>query len=127
MIYNDNVYVSYCSSLNYPSTGLISLPPTPQGSQEQRTQFNISCPDGLAHGLSEQNIRLHQIVQEHKVNKRLYQLLLLILISIYIYYLKLREEVLMREIHGMRLALQQKGCPSCNSVVSTNVEHVNMT
>lgn len=56
----------FYSSLNYPTSGLISLPPTPQGTQE-RTQFNISCPDGLAHGLSEQNIRLHQIVQEHKV------------------------------------------------------------
>ncbi|XP_060662532.1 myotubularin-related protein 4 isoform X1 [Drosophila nasuta] len=91
------------NALQFPSAGLASLPPTPQGSQQERTQFTISCPDGLAHGLSEQNIRLHQIVQEHK----------------------LREEVLLREIHGMRLALLQKGCPSCNSVVSTNVEHEN--
>lgn len=58
--------LGFCSGLNFPASGLISLPPTPQGSQE-RTQFTISCPDGLAHGLSEQNIRLHQIVQEHKV------------------------------------------------------------
>ncbi|XP_023034870.1 myotubularin-related protein 4 isoform X2 [Drosophila willistoni] len=87
---------------HFPSPGVISLPPTPQGFQE-RTQFTISCPDGLAHGLSEQNIRLHQIVQEHK----------------------LREEILLREIHGMRIALLQKGCPSCNSVVSANVEHEN--
>lgn len=28
----------------------------------------ISCPDGLAHTLSEQNLRLQQIVHEHKVN-----------------------------------------------------------
>ncbi|ALC49253.1 CG3632 [Drosophila busckii] len=81
-------------------SALPSLPPTPLGMQE-RTQLNISCPDGLAHGLSEQNIRLHQLVQEQKQ----------------------REEMLLREIHGMRLALLQKGCPSCNSVVSTNVEH----
>lgn len=27
----------------------------------------ISCPDGLAHALSEQNLRLQQIVHEHKV------------------------------------------------------------
>ncbi|XP_064538487.1 myotubularin-related protein 3 isoform X2 [Drosophila montana] len=94
-------YTENSSGLNFPASGLISLPPTPQGSQE-RTQFTITCPDGLAHGLSEQNIRLHQIVQDHK----------------------LREEVLLREIHGMRLALLQKGCPSCNSVVSTNVEHI---
>ncbi|XP_020808366.1 myotubularin-related protein 3 isoform X3 [Drosophila serrata] len=84
----------------YPSSGLISLPPTPF---QERAQFTISCPDGLAHGLSEQNIRLHQIVQDHK----------------------LREEILLREIHGMRLALLEKGCPSCNSIVSTNVEHEN--
>ncbi|SPP86603.1 myotubularin-related protein 4 isoform X1 [Drosophila guanche] len=84
------------------SGGLISLPPTPVGVQE-RPHFTISCPDGLAHGLSEQNIRLHQIVQEHKQ----------------------REELLLREIHGMRLALLEKGCPSCNSIVSTNVEHEN--
>ncbi|XP_017154619.1 myotubularin-related protein 4 isoform X2 [Drosophila miranda] len=91
------------STHNFPlAGGLISLPPTPLGIQE-RPQFTISCPDGLAHGLSEQNIRLHQIVQEHKQ----------------------REEVLLREIHGMRLALLEKGCPSCNSIVSTNVEHEN--
>lgn len=30
----------------------------------------ISCPDGLAHALSEQNLRLQQIVHEHKVSDR---------------------------------------------------------
>ncbi|XP_026837446.1 myotubularin-related protein 4 isoform X2 [Drosophila erecta] len=88
------------SAHQFPSSGVISLPPTPF---QERAQFTISCPDGLAHGLSEQNIRLHQIVQEHK----------------------LREEMLLREIHGMRLALLEKGCPSCNSIVSTNMEHEN--
>ncbi|XP_037727167.1 myotubularin-related protein 4 isoform X2 [Drosophila subpulchrella] len=88
------------SAHHFPSSGIISLPPTPF---QERAQFTISCPDGLAHGLSEQNIRLHQIVQEHK----------------------LREEMLLREIHGMRLALLEKGCPSCNSIVSTNMEHEN--
>ncbi|XP_017063822.1 myotubularin-related protein 4 [Drosophila eugracilis] len=88
------------SAHQFPSSGVISLPPTPF---QERAQFTISCPDGLAHGLSEQNIRLHQIVQEHK----------------------LREEMLLREIHGMRLALLEKGCPSCNSIVSTNLEHEN--
>lgn len=29
----------------------------------------ISCPDGLAHALSEQNLRLQQIVHEHKVSE----------------------------------------------------------
>lgn len=52
------------SAHQFPSSGIISLPPTPF---QERAQFTISCPDGLAHGLSEQNIRLHQIVQEHKV------------------------------------------------------------
>ncbi|EDV34820.2 uncharacterized protein Dana_GF19035, isoform B [Drosophila ananassae] len=84
------------------SYGLIPMPPTPQSNQE-RMQFTIPCPDGLGHGLSEQNIRLHQIVQEHK----------------------LREEALVREIHSMRLALLEKGCPSCNSIVSVNMEHEN--
>nr|XP_016925295.1 myotubularin-related protein 4 isoform X2 [Drosophila suzukii]XP_016925296.1 myotubularin-related protein 4 isoform X2 [Drosophila suzukii]XP_036676166.1 myotubularin-related protein 4 isoform X2 [Drosophila suzukii] len=88
------------SAHQFPSSGIISLPPTPF---QERAQFTISCPDGLAHGLSEQNIRLHQIVQEHK----------------------LREEMLLREIHSMRLALLEKGCPSCNSIVSTNMEHEN--
>ncbi|XP_044316993.1 myotubularin-related protein 4 isoform X2 [Drosophila rhopaloa] len=88
------------SAHQFPLSGIISLPPTPF---QERAQFTISCPDGLAHGLSEQNIRLHQIVQEHK----------------------LREEMLLREIHGMRLALLEKGCPSCNSIVSTNMEHEN--
>lgn len=31
----------------------------------------ISCPDGLAHALSEQNLRLQQIVHEHKVSKKM--------------------------------------------------------
>ncbi|XP_016951923.1 myotubularin-related protein 4 isoform X1 [Drosophila biarmipes] len=88
------------SAHQFPSSGIISLPPTPF---QERAQFTICCPDGLAHGLSEQNIRLHQIVQEHKQ----------------------REEMLLREIHSMRLALLEKGCPSCNSIVSTNLEHEN--
>ncbi|XP_030379367.1 myotubularin-related protein 3 isoform X2 [Scaptodrosophila lebanonensis] len=83
------------------SSVLNSLPPTPQGTQD-RTQLIISCPDGLAHALSEQNVRLHQLVQEHK----------------------LREDILLREIHSMRLALLHKTCPCCNSVISTNVEHI---
>lgn len=32
---------------------------------------SISCPDGLAHALSEQNLRLQQIVHEHKVSVRM--------------------------------------------------------
>lgn len=40
---------------------------TPPGLTE-RPQVTISCPDGLAHALSEENIRLQQIVHEHKVS-----------------------------------------------------------
>ena len=31
----------------------------------------LSCPDGLAHALSEQNLRLQQIVYEHKVRPKI--------------------------------------------------------
>lgn len=31
---------------------------------------NISCPDGLAHALSEQNLRLQQLVHDHRVTHR---------------------------------------------------------
>lgn len=50
-----------------PGGGVRSLPMTPPGLTE-RPQVTISCPDGLAHALSEENIRLQQIVHEHKVN-----------------------------------------------------------
>ncbi|XP_067638890.1 myotubularin-related protein 3 isoform X2 [Eurosta solidaginis] len=76
--------------------GARSLPMTPPA-QPERPQITISCPDGLAHALSEQNLRLQQIVLEHKV----------------------REDVLLREIHEMRMALLKKLCPNCN-VAQTN-------
>lgn len=44
---------------SFNATTLSTLPPTPAV---------ISCPDGLAHALSEQNLRLQQIVHDHKVN-----------------------------------------------------------
>lgn len=34
---------------------------------EKANNVILSCPDGLAHALSEQNIRLQQIIYEHKV------------------------------------------------------------
>lgn len=43
-------------------------------SQTTTTTTNISmisCPDGLAHALNEQNLRLQQIVHEHKVSLEL--------------------------------------------------------
>ncbi|KAM7348864.1 uncharacterized protein ACRADG_008032 isoform 2-T8 [Cochliomyia hominivorax] len=82
---------SYLSRFSLPG-GVRSLPMTPPGLTE-RPQVTISCPDGLAHALSEENIRLQQIVHEHK----------------------LREDVLLREIHDMRMALLKKTCPNCNN------------
>ncbi|XP_037805507.1 myotubularin-related protein 4 isoform X3 [Lucilia sericata] len=82
---------SYLSRFSLPG-GVRSLPMTPPGLTE-RPQVTISCPDGLAHALSEENIRLQQIVHEHK----------------------LREDVLLREIHDMRMALLKKICPNCNN------------
>ncbi|XP_046803340.1 myotubularin-related protein 3 isoform X2 [Lucilia cuprina] len=94
---------SYLSRFSLPG-GVRSLPMTPPGLTE-RPQVTISCPDGLAHALSEENIRLQQIVHEHK----------------------LREDVLLREIHDMRMALLKKICPNCNNANAnaTNDEQTN--
>ena len=51
----------------FSTPGVRSLPLTPPGPLE-RPNAAISCPDGLAHALSEQNLRLQQIVYEHKVS-----------------------------------------------------------
>ncbi|XP_058979135.1 myotubularin-related protein 4 isoform X3 [Musca domestica] len=83
---------SYISRFSLPGGGVRSLPMTPPGLTE-RQQVTISCPDGLAHALSEENIRLQQIVHEHKM----------------------REDVLLRELHDMRMALLKKICPNCNN------------
>lgn len=60
-------FPSYISRFSLPGGGVRSLPMTPPGLTE-RQQVTISCPDGLAHALSEENIRLQQIVHEHKVS-----------------------------------------------------------
>uniref|UniRef100_A0A1A9W922 Lateral signaling target protein 2 homolog n=1 Tax=Glossina brevipalpis TaxID=37001 RepID=A0A1A9W922_9MUSC len=87
---------SYISRFSLPGGGARSLPMTPPGLTD-RPSIAISCPDGLAHALSEENIRLQQIVHEHK----------------------LREDVLLREIHDMRMALLKKICPNCNNAAAT--------
>ncbi|KAI9590234.1 hypothetical protein GQX74_008402 [Glossina fuscipes] len=87
---------SYISRFSLPGGGVRSLPMTPPGLTD-RPSIAISCPDGLAHALSEENIRLQQIVHEHK----------------------LREDVLLREIHDMRMALLKKICPNCNNAAAT--------
>lgn len=61
------LFYSYISRFSLPG-GVRSLPMTPPGLTE-RPQVTISCPDGLAHALSEENIRLQQIVHEHKVSR----------------------------------------------------------
>ncbi|XP_017480642.1 PREDICTED: myotubularin-related protein 4 isoform X2 [Rhagoletis zephyria] len=91
-----NIKLANGSTTRFSLPGARSLPMTPPAQQE-RPQITISCPDGLAHALSEQNLRLQQIVLEHKV----------------------REDVLLREIHDMRMALLKKICPNCN-VAQTN-------
>ncbi|XP_055307101.1 myotubularin-related protein 4 isoform X5 [Sitodiplosis mosellana] len=59
----------------------------------------ISCPDGLAHALSEQNLRLQQIVHEHKI----------------------REEALQKELQALRLALLRKrSCSNCSNGQTNN-------
>ncbi|KAL5275656.1 MTMR4 family protein [Megaselia abdita] len=80
----------------FSSSGIRSLPLTPSGCDRQA--IPISCPDGLAHALSEQNIRLQQIVYEHSI----------------------KVETLLREIQGMRLALLKKTCPNCNTIPNVN-------
>ncbi|CRK95414.1 CLUMA_CG008691, isoform A [Clunio marinus] len=57
------------------------------------TSSTSSLPDGLNHTLNQENIRLQQIVYEHK----------------------LKEEALQRELHFMRLALLKNNSCQCNN------------
>ncbi|XP_055549423.1 myotubularin-related protein 3 isoform X2 [Wyeomyia smithii] len=80
----------------FSTPGARSLPLTPPSvpfSTERPPVAALSCPDGLAHALSEQNLRLQQIVYEHR----------------------LREEALQRELYATRLALLKKTCHNCNN------------
>lgn len=80
----------------FSTPGARSLPLTPPSvpfSSERPPVAALSCPDGLAHALSEQNLRLQQIVYEHR----------------------LREEALQRELYATRLALLKKTCHNCNN------------
>lgn len=54
----------------FSTPGGRSLPLTPPSANAERPPVTISCPDGLAHALSEQNLRLQQLVYEHKVKLR---------------------------------------------------------
>ena len=60
--------VSSTTNSRFSTPGIRSLPLTPPAPIERGTAVAISCPDGLGHALSEENIRLQQIVYEHKVN-----------------------------------------------------------
>ncbi|XP_055708105.1 myotubularin-related protein 4 isoform X4 [Phlebotomus papatasi] len=88
---NGNMSPSATTS-RFSTPGARSLPMTPSGVTE-RPNVAISCPDGLAHALSEQNLRLQQIVYEHK----------------------LREEALQKELYITRLALLKQTCQHCNN------------
>ncbi|XP_053679949.1 myotubularin-related protein 4 [Anopheles nili] len=80
----------------FSTPGARSLPLTPPSAPfaaDRPPVATFSCPDGLAHALSEQNLRLQQIVYEHR----------------------LREEALQRELYATRLALLKKFCQHCCS------------
>ncbi|XP_040158118.1 uncharacterized protein LOC120897349 isoform X5 [Anopheles arabiensis] len=80
----------------FSTPGARSLPLTPPSvpyASDRPPVATFSCPDGLAHALSEQNLRLQQIVYEHR----------------------LREEALQRELYATRLALLKKTCQNCCS------------
>uniref|UniRef100_A0A182K188 phosphatidylinositol-3,5-bisphosphate 3-phosphatase n=1 Tax=Anopheles christyi TaxID=43041 RepID=A0A182K188_9DIPT len=80
----------------FSTPGARSLPLTPPSvpyASDRPPVATFSCPDGLAHALSEQNLRLQQIVYEHR----------------------LREEALQRELYATRLALLKKTCQHCCS------------
>lgn len=63
--------ISPILSTRFSTPAVASLPPTPSGSRPLLSQIAtpvaITCPDGLAPALSEQNLRLQQIVYEAKV------------------------------------------------------------
>lgn len=71
LIFNINFSISPSATHSkYSTPGIRSLPLTPPGLHlldVGRPSVALSCPDGLAHALSEQNLRLQQIVYEHKV------------------------------------------------------------
>ncbi|XP_035782619.1 myotubularin-related protein 4-like isoform X4 [Anopheles albimanus] len=80
----------------FSTPGARSLPLTPPSvpyAADRPPVATFSCPDGLAHALSEQNLRLQQIVYEHRQ----------------------REEALQRELYATRLALLKKTCQHCCS------------
>ncbi|XP_001648676.2 myotubularin-related protein 3 isoform X4 [Aedes aegypti] len=80
----------------FSTPGARSLPLTPPSvpfSIQTPPAAALSCPDGLAHALSEQNLRLQQIVYENR----------------------LREEALQRELYATRLALLGKTCHHCSN------------
>ncbi|XP_062554946.1 myotubularin-related protein 3 isoform X3 [Armigeres subalbatus] len=90
----------------FSTPGARSLPLTPPSvpfSIQTPPAAALSCPDGLAHALSEQNLRLQQIVYENR----------------------LREEALQRELYATRLALLEKTCHHCSNQQYGNDDPVN--
>lgn len=71
-------------------------------------------PDGLNHALNQENLRLQQIVYEHKVSAIVdseYSNQLISTVS----HFQLKEEALQRELHFMRLALLKNNSCQCSN------------
>ncbi|XP_070490191.1 phosphatidylinositol-3,5-bisphosphate 3-phosphatase MTMR4 isoform X2 [Chironomus tepperi] len=66
---------------------------------------NFILPDGLSHALSQENLRLQQLVFEHK----------------------LKEEALQNELYLMRLALLKSTSCQCNNQQNTKTNSANMS
>lgn len=58
---------NFSARLPTPTNPMQALDTFSTNSPALTAALNVSCPDGLAHALSEQNLRLQLLVQEHKV------------------------------------------------------------
>ncbi|XP_055633203.1 uncharacterized protein LOC129773587 isoform X9 [Toxorhynchites rutilus septentrionalis] len=102
---NGSVSPSATNNSRFSTPGARSLPLTPPSVPfpAERPPFAAtSCPDGLAHALSEQNLRLQQIVHDHRI----------------------REEALHRELQAARLELLKKTCVNCRNLHFSNEDPV---
>lgn len=105
--------ISSTTDSRMSTPGIQSTSNTPPAYFLDRTTSTSTFPDGLNHALSQENIRLQQIVCEHKVG-------LVCSGSHSINWLalslsQLKEEALQRELHFMRLALLKNNSCQCNS------------
>ncbi|KAJ6636385.1 Myotubularin-related protein 3, partial [Pseudolycoriella hygida] len=96
---NESISPSATMNSRFSTPGARSLPLTPPGVLE-RPNVAISCIDGLSPALSEENLRLQQIVYEHKV----------------------REEGLQKELYAARIELLRRTQNQCNSQQQQTVD-----